>query len=75
MQGRLSEFLGEVTLSTDIMMRDLGMTQIAQHIIEKLRREDFEAFEDFQAFADGINDEVSNRIVMPLEFYLLGLKW
>lgn len=31
-QGRLSEFLGEVTLPADIMMRDLGLTQIVHHI-------------------------------------------
>ena len=28
-----------------------------------------------QAFAQGMNDAVTNRSVLPLEFYLTGLKW
>ena len=32
-QGRLSEFLGERTFQADVMMRDLGLSQLSKNIV------------------------------------------
>ena len=38
-QGRLSECLGNRTLYSDIMMRDLSYSEVAQHVAEKIKAE------------------------------------
>ena len=35
-QGRLSEYLGELTLKVDIFMRDLGLDHLAKHVADRL---------------------------------------
>ena len=43
-QGKLSQYLGERTLKVDINMRDLGLVQVAEHIVTRMEREDPTAY-------------------------------
>ena len=74
-QGRLSECLGNRTLYSDIMMRDLGFSELSQHIADKIKAQNQTVHLDLSAFAQGINDQEKSRSLLPLGFYLLGLKW
>jgi|JI9StandDraft_2_1071091.scaffolds.fasta_scaffold1263591_1 acyl-homoserine lactone acylase PvdQ len=48
------------------MMRDLGLSEVAEDIAENMKREDPIAYEDFSAFVQGINDNVAIRPALPL---------
>ena len=65
-QGRLSECFGNRTLQVDIMMRDTGLPEVASHAVAKMKKENQDAFEDLSAFAEGINDGVHRRLVLPI---------
>lgn len=69
--GRLSEILGEATLSIDKFQRTLGYYRAAQadlNIIEARSRQALEAY------AAGINQWLSEGHTLPPEFVLLGVK-
>lgn len=51
-QGRISEFLGEQGLETDIENRTIGMRLVADRLWESL---DASEIENFQAYAAGVN--------------------
>ncbi|MBU6351127.1 MAG: penicillin acylase family protein [Chloroflexi bacterium] len=69
--GRLSEILGEATLSIDKFQRTLGYYRAAQadlNIIEARSRQALEAY------AAGVNQWLSEGHTLPPEFVLLGVK-
>lgn len=69
--GRLSEILGEPTLSIDKFQRTMGYYRAAQAdlaIIEPRSRQALEAY------AAGVNQWLSEDHTLPPEFILLGLK-
>lgn len=69
--GRLSEILGETTLSIDKFQRTMGYYRAAQAdlaIIEPRSRQALEAY------AAGVNQWLSEEHTLPPEFILLGVK-
>jgi len=69
--GRLSEMLGETTLSIDKFQRTMGYYRAAQAdlaIIEPRSRQALEAY------AAGVNQWLSEEHTLPPEFILLGVK-
>lgn len=69
--GRLSEILGETTLSIDKFQRTMGYYRAAQAdlaIIEPRSRQALEAY------AAGVNQWLSEGHTLPPEFILLGVK-
>ncbi len=56
-QGRLSEIIGEKTISIDKFFRTLGLHEAAKVAEKNL---DDESRKILQAYADGINDFISN---------------
>jgi penicillin amidase len=66
--GRLSEVLGESTLSVDKMFRIFGIRRIAEESEDKL---DKDTLEILKAYAQGVNAFI-NEGNLPLEFVLLG---
>lgn len=69
--GRLSEMLGETTLSIDKFQRTMGYYRAAQAdlaIIESRSRQALEAY------AAGVNQWLSEGHTLPPEFILLGVK-
>lgn len=70
--GRLSEVLGEATLSADKLTRTLSLAQAAQRDLELLSAEGRAAAE---AFAEGVNKFLEQHgESLPLEFLLLGYR-
>lgn len=71
-QGRLSEFAGSQTLSTDIFLRTLGLYRAAEATLPNL---DAETRGLLQRYADGVNAYLKNRSgLLPPEFLILGIK-
>jgi len=72
--GRLGELVGknEFALRADILMRTLGMRQVAERKVERM---DPFFRELFQAFADGVNAYVDARgaEALALEYSVLGM--
>ena len=56
-------------------MRDIGLSEVSKHIAAKLKKSNREAYDDLEAFAEGVNFGVSRRLILPIEFYVMGLKW
>ena len=70
--GRLSEILGDATLSTDRFLRTLGTTQAAQADLEIM---DPQTRSYLDAYARGVNAYIEQqRGNLPIEFRLLGVK-
>ena len=70
--GRLSEILGERTVSLDRFMRTLGIKQAAE---KQLERYPAEIKQLVQAYADGVNaGNQSLGWALPLEYFLTGSK-
>jgi penicillin amidase len=67
-EGRLSEILGNATLSVDEYFRTLGLTQVAE---QSLRALDPVNRARLEAYAAGVNDAARSR-ELPIEFRLLG---
>ncbi len=67
-QGRLSEMLGEVTVSFDKRQRRVGHTRLAQNALSRLSETNRGLL---QAYADGINAYKRECTTLPFEFYLL----
>src|SRR3546814_3016100 len=67
--GRLSEVMGESTLSLDRFFRTLGFRQLAEANLEHLSGETKTAL---QAYAEGVNAFLTERSgPLPLEFQIL----
>ncbi|MFN8481677.1 MAG: penicillin acylase family protein [Anaerolineae bacterium] len=70
--GRLSEILGDATLSTDRFLRNLGVTQAAQRDLDRM---DPTTRDYLDAYTQGVNDYMdSHQGNLPLEFTILGVK-
>ncbi|MFN8499419.1 MAG: penicillin acylase family protein [Anaerolineae bacterium] len=70
--GRLSEILGDATLSTDRFLRNLGVTQAAQRDLDIM---DPTTRDYLDAYTRGINAYIeSHQGNLPLEFTILGVK-
>ena len=68
-QGRLSEVLGDITLSMDIESRKIGHGRLVKQQIDSLNDHNRARLE---AYSFGINSFVEETAAMPFEFYLLG---
>jgi penicillin amidase len=67
--GRLSEVMGQSTLSLDRFFRTLGLRQLAEGNLQHLAEETRAAL---QAYADGVNAFLAERSgPLPLEFQVL----
>lgn len=72
MHGRLSEVFGPTTLSTDRLMRTLGIRQAAQAQYARLPGE---VQAQLQAYANGINAFfISSAQALPPEFHVLRVR-
>ncbi|MCB0044214.1 MAG: penicillin acylase family protein [Caldilineaceae bacterium] len=69
--GRLSEILGEATLSTDKFLRTLGPYRAAETAWPALSS-DTQAL--LSAYADGVNAWLDEGHTLPPEFLILGVK-
>lgn len=68
--GRLSEIAGDTTLSTDRLMRQIGLYRVAQADCDLLEGEELELF---NAYVSGVAAGVESLRTLPPEFHLLGL--
>lgn len=72
MHGELSEVFGPATLSTDKLMRTLGITQAAERQWQGLPTEGRDAL---QAYSEGVNAfYASSPQALSPEFHILGVK-
>ncbi len=69
--GRLSEILGESTLSTDKFLRTLGVYRASESAWEALSPESQAIL---QAYADGVNAWIDEGHTLPPEFIILGVE-
>lgn len=67
--GRLSEVLGKSYLSTDILMRTLGLQHNAARIAQSLERSDRDILD---AYVAGVNAGIADSKTLPPEFLLNG---
>ena len=70
--GRLSEIAGDSALSTDRLMRQIGLYRVAQSDFDLLENEELELF---QAYVSGVAAGVESLRTLPPEFHLLGLSF
>ena len=70
--GRLSEIVGQGAVDIDIMMRTLGLYQLAEGDVAAMPDE---SQAQLEAYAAGVNAWVGDaRTILPVEFSLLGFK-
>jgi penicillin G amidase len=69
--GRLAEALGPGALETDRLLRTLGLRRIAA---ANLRHYDADARRLLDAYAAGVNAFLAGRPVLPVEFWIFGVK-
>lgn len=69
--GRLSEVLGDATLSTDKFLRTVGFYRSAKTAFDAL---DTQTQADLQAYAAGVNTWLDEKHPLPVEFLILGFK-
>jgi penicillin amidase len=69
--GRLSEVLGEPSLSSDITMRRLGLYDNAKKILQGL---DQSSRAVLQAYVNGVNAGATALSVLPVQFHLVGMR-
>ncbi len=69
--GRLAEALGPAALETDRFLRTLGVRRVAA---ENLKRLDADARAALEAYAAGVNGFLATRPVLPVEFWLTGVR-
>ena len=69
--GRLAEILGAAALETDRFLRVLGVRRAAEANLERL---DEPARRILEAYSDGVNAFLRTRPVLPLEFWLTGVR-
>jgi Protein related to penicillin acylase len=70
-QGRLSEFLGDVSYDTDRLMRTVGMAHAADRMAARL---DAETRANLDAYAAGVNAFLATDPVLPVEFQVFRIK-
>jgi len=70
-QGRLSEFLGEVSYDTDRLMRTLGMARMAGRMAARL---DPDTRANLDAYAAGVNAFLATDPVLPIEFQVFRIQ-
>lgn len=70
-QGRLSEFLGDVSYDTDRLMRTVGMARTAGRIAARL---DGDTRANLEAYAAGVNAFLATDPVLPIEFQVFRIK-
>ncbi|TFH01719.1 MAG: penicillin acylase family protein, partial [Calditrichales bacterium] len=70
--GRLSEMIGDITLSIDRRQRQIGHRIMAVRDISDLA-EPYKGY--LQAYVNGVNQAVENSAALPFEFYLLGIDY
>ena len=70
--GRLAEMFGESQVETDIFLRTMGWTHLAE---EEIRKLDASSLEILQAYADGVNAYLAARqgAELSLEYVLLSV--
>jgi penicillin amidase len=68
-QGRLAEFVGELALPTDKMMRTLGFYEGAKR---SFRDMDADARAALESYTAGVNAYLDSKPTLPLEMQLLG---
>lgn len=69
--GRLAEALGAGALDTDRFLRTLGVRRAAE---ENLKRYDSETRAALDAYAAGVNAFLATDPVLPIEFWLTGVR-
>ena len=70
--GRLSEIAGDSALSTDRLMRQIGLYRVARADRDLLEAEELELF---KAYVSGVAAGVESLRTLPPEFHLLGLNF
>ncbi|KRW99262.1 hypothetical protein PPERSA_03968 [Pseudocohnilembus persalinus] len=70
--GKLSSLFGEKAIPVDIFMKTIGVEKSAIKALEAFKDEDLQIL---QAYIDGINDCANQLPYLPLEFWILGLKF
>jgi penicillin amidase len=73
--GRLSEILGEVAFTNDLLMRVIGLHRSAKGTVSWLERNSPEVFGLLQAYSDGVNaaiEEMRSAGRLPMMFKLLN---
>ena len=73
--GRLSEILGEVAFTNDLLMRVIGLHRSAKGTVSWLERNSPEVYGLLQAYADGVNaaiEEMRSAGRLPMTFKLLN---
>jgi len=71
-QGRLSEFLGEIAYDTDRLMRTVGMARTAQRMAARL---DPDTRANLEAYSAGVNAYLASDPVLPVEFQVFRMKF
>ena len=69
--GRLAEILGSGALETDRFLRTLGVRRVAE---ANLRQLDAQTLRQLDAYAAGVNAFLAGDPVLPLEFWLTGVR-
>jgi penicillin amidase len=69
--GRLAEALGPTALETDRFLRTLGVRRVAEG---SLSRMDAETRASLDAYARGVNAFLAAKPVLPVEFWLTGVR-
>ena len=70
-QGRLSEVLGARFLSSDKLMRTLGLQHAAQHALTRLSADERVSL---RAYADGVNAWIDGNHSLPVEYRYFGVR-
>ncbi len=71
MQGKLSEVFGASTISTDIWMRTLGFSELANKSYEQMDQRTKMALD---SYVKGVNSWLKNNKVLPPEFFIFGVE-
>lgn len=74
--GNLSQYEGQSRLSSDLLVRAVGLSELAENDLKYQSEMDMEIL---QRYADGINAYLSEKHPLPLEYTILGIteiqKW
>jgi penicillin amidase len=69
--GRLAEALGASALETDRFLRTVGIRRVAEANVARL---DAETRRLLDAYASGVNAFIGTNPVLPIEFWIFGVK-
>lgn len=74
--GNLSQYEGNIRLSSDLLVRAVGLSELAQN---DLKNQNEEEMSILRSYSDGVNAYLSEKHVLPLEYTALGVndveKW